>query len=347
MTTIHDIAKLAGVSTSAVSRVLNGYSDIGEETRQKIWKIVKQLDYHPNVMARGLAMKRSWLIGLCWAMDDASASPDLQGPFFGPIIQGVNETIGKKGFDLVLFSADRNSGHDLGLWFRNKVIQRRVDAYVLLGRESFQDRLESLRELPIPSMFLGVRFSGTRSGYIESDNCRGAKQVIHHLAELGHKRIGLIASRGIGGTQRMQGALVAFQELGLQVPDDLIVHGDYSRESGYIATQSLLRLGAPPTAIFAFGDQMAYGAIDAAREMGFAVPKHLSVVGFADIETSKHFYPPLTTVRQSPHLMGVTAANSLVDMIDDPQMKPPELVVPVELVIRGSTDVVTESSKRE
>ena len=172
-----------------------------------------------------------------------------------------------------------------------------------------------------------------------SDNEGGAITAVRHLHELGHRRIatitGMIDSRP--GADRLRGYRQAIQELGLAYRDDYVVYGDFYAESGREATERLLRLAEPPTAIFAASDLMAIGAIRAAAEVGLRVPEDLSIVGFDDIQLSPHVNPPLTTMRQDKLGLGFAAGDALVARIAGAPDRPPLRTLAVELVVRGST----------
>lgn len=337
MTTIYDIAKQAGVSISTVSKVLNGYPDISPKTRLKIQQIIKELKFQPNATARGLATKRSYMIG-------AFFRDDLDYGFGHPFLQGIldnfKDTIGKKGFDIVFFSNTVPQGMPDSYEARAK--HRHVDGILLLGIHQDDPKLLSLNESDIPTMSIDLNFVGPRAGYLTSDNVKGATSAIEYLISLGHQRIGFISDcfANPAGQDRFKGYQQTLQKYGLHYQEDWVTEGDFSEESGYKAAHRLLQADPSLTAIFSISDSMAIGAMKAIRDRGLQVGVDISVIGFDDIAMANHVTPSLTTVRQNKEKMGAQAALALVDLIDMNENKPSIFLIETELIIRDSTGTV-------
>ena len=339
MPTIHDVARLAGVSITTVSKVLNGYPDVGAKTRAKILRITKEVGYRPSAMARGLAMSRSWLIGVFF--QDAVNS-GLEHPFFEVVLNGCKNTVGRHGYDLLFFGNLVFSPGEARNDYLSRARQRQVDGVLLMGVHRHDKELLKLAQADLPCMFIDIDITGPRSGFIESNNREGAKQAVRHLLALGHRRIAVIGDRhgSRPGEDRLAGAREAMTEAGVEWSKEYVEYGDFSQESGYAAMAALLaRLGTDrrPTGVFAQSDLMAFGAMDAAFERGLRIPEDLSIVGFDDIQSAARFRPRLTTVRQNMHRIGEKAGESLIRMIEGDGAQPPVLSVETELVVREST----------
>ncbi len=339
MPTIHDVARLAGVSITTVSKVLNGYPDVGAKTRANILRITQEVGYQPSAMARGLAMNRSWLIGVFF--QDAVNS-GLEHPFFEAVLNGCKNAVGRHGYDLLFFSNLVFAPGDAKNDYLPRARQRQVDGVLLMGAHRQDKELRRLAEADLPCMFVDIDMTGPRAGFVQSNNHEGAKRAIQHLLDLGHRRIAVIGDRygSKPGEDRLAGGREALAEVGLELPDEYVRFGDFSQESGSGAMASLLT-DVPrdkwPTAVFALSDLMAFGVMDAALEAGLSVPGDLSVVGFDDINIASRLRPRLTTVRQDMHRIGEQAGEALIQMIENDSLRPPVLSVDTEFVEREST----------
>jgi LacI family transcriptional regulator len=343
MTTIYDIAKQAGVSISTVSKALNGYSDISPKTRLKIQQIIKELKFQPNATARGLATKRSYMIG-AFFRDDMNYG--FSHPFLHGLLEKFKDTIGKKGYDIVFFTNTIIEGGPDNYEARAK--HRNVDGILLLGIHKDDPKLESLSQSDIPIMSIDLDFVGLRSGYLTSDNLGGAVKAIEYLIELGHQRIGFIGdcfSTQVG-QERFKGYQQTLQKHNLIIQTNWVSKGDFSEESGYIAAKHILQSVPCPTAIFSVSDSMAIGAMNAVREKGLQVGVDISLIGFDDIGMASNVSPTLTTIRQNKEKMGISAAITLVDLINmEESMLPSTILIDTELVVRESTGVVKIPSR--
>ena len=265
---------------------------------------------------------------------------NLESRFYGPIINSCNDYLSQRDYDLLVLSSNPTTRENAGVWYRDKLQERRVDGYILISHVSQLAALATLNEVQIPRMCLGIKMPGFRSAYIESNNYRGAHQGVQYLHTLGHRRIALIGdtNSSMSGRHRMQGALQAVREYGLTIPDGAITYGDFSRHAGSDAMKSMAEIirSERVTVVFAFNDYMAFGAIDAAHELGMSVPGDISVMGFDDVELAADFHPALTTIRQNTAVMGEIIGESLIKLIEDSQFEPPEVMVDTTLVIRSS-----------
>lgn len=335
--TIKELARVSGVSVGTVSRALNGYADVRPETRERIMRLARELDYTPAAAARSLVTQRSHIIGVF--METGEGHPDLQHPFFHEVLGGLKQRVGAEGFDLLLFASER-PGNGYGPHsYLKRARHHNVDACALIGLDTEDAEVRRLARAEIPCVGIDMDLEGNNVEVVMSDNEGGAGAAVRHLYELGHRRIatitGMVDSRP--GADRLRGYRAAVQAVGLAYRDDYVAYGDFYAESGREATARLLALDEPPTAIFAAADMMAIGAIRAAAEAGLRVPEDLSIVGFDDIQLAPHVNPPLTTMRQDKLGLGGAAGDALVARVATDPDRPALRTLPVELVVRGST----------
>ncbi len=339
--TIRELARLSGVSVGTVSRALNGYADVRDETRERIMRLAQELDYTPAAAARSLVTQRSHVIGVF--METGEGHPDLQHPFFHEVLGGLKQRAGAQGFDLLLFASER-PGNGYGPHsYLKRARHHSVDGVVLIGLDPEDSEVRRLTRAEVPCVGIDMDLEGTNVEVVMSDNVAGAEAAVRHLHGLGHRRIatitGMLESRP--GIDRLRGYRAAAQALGLGYRDEYVAYGDFYAESGREQTARLLTLPEPPTAIFAAADMMAIGAIRAVAEAGLRVPEDISIVGFDDIQLAPHVNPPLTTIRQDKLGLGGAAGDALVARIAGDAGRPPLHQLPVELVVRGSTAPLT------
>jgi len=339
---IEDVAKKAGVSMKTVSRVFNNEPNVRERMRLRVEAAAKALNYRPNPSARSLAGNRSYLISLVY--DDPAAG----SAYVMEIIVGMLAACEAARYSAMLRPLDfANPGHVQAV--EDAIAQHRLDGLILVP--PFADDLKLLRRLDE----LGVRYSTVsakanigheRIGTI-LDERRAAAQMVEHLIELGHRRIGHVAGplpHG-GRVWRLSGYRDALRRAGIAFDPALVYDGGFSFESGIDGARILLDLPDPPTAIFAANDDSACGVMHEAFERGLRIPDDLSVIGFDDTPTARQVWPSLTTVRQPCREMGRIAAEQLLASIRDPGAG--QLVhVPYELKLRRSTGPAPRAAQR-
>lgn len=333
MTTISEIAKRTGVSIATVSRVLNGYSDVNQATREKIQRVIVELGYSPGALSRAQNKGKSMAIG---AFYFAGEGGELTHPFFQDVLDSFKRTIGVLGYDVLFFAVNSPTSDTESFEARAKF--RNVDGILLASVSKYDPRARSLAISQLPCMSIDTDLIGARAGYISSDNLGGAGQAVHYLVSLGHTKIAFMGDEfnTKPGHDRLVGYQQSLNRHQLTFRPDWVMNGDFSVEGGYRATQKLLRSEDRPTAIFCAGDLMAFGAMSAVREIGLEVGSDVSIVGFDDVSASSLVTPALTTVRQHRREMGLRAAESLVQLITEPESVPPIVTVPTELIIRES-----------
>ncbi|MCL6625097.1 MAG: LacI family transcriptional regulator [Alicyclobacillus shizuokensis] len=340
MTTIYDIAKRAGVSPATVSRVLNGYPDVREATRQKVQAITREMGYQPNAVARGLATKSSRTIGVFFKDHRNSG---LRHPFFHDVLASFKDVVGQMGYDVLFFANEEPAAQSQS--YADRARNRNVDGLLLLGVPRTDPGLADLAMSRIPCMSIDLDLIGPRAGYLTSDNVQGAIQAVQYLVACGHREIGFIGDQ-FGtkpGSDRLLGFEQALRQHQLPFRPEWVVAGDFTEPEGYAAALRLFRSQSDlPSAIFCVGDMMAIGAMRAARECGLTVGRDISIVGFDDVNVSSYVTPGLTTIRQRREEMGARAGQALLDLIQDPTMYPPVITVDTELVIRDSVAMLRD-----
>jgi LacI family transcriptional regulator len=337
MANIRELAQRSGVSVATVSRVLNGYPDVRDETRRRVLEYARELDYTPSAAAQTLVTKRSQVIGVL--LDTGAGHPDIHHPFFQEVLVGLKHGVGEGGFDLLLFATEHpGNGFETPSVLR-RAKHHRVDGVVLMGVDPGDAEVQKLVRSRIPCVAVDLDLVGPRTGYVMSDNVAGSRMAVRHLYELGHRLVATIAGPNSTrpGVDRLLGYREEMDRLGLAALEGYEQEGDFYPETGYASMQALLALQRPPTAVFAASDLMAAGAIRAVQERGLRVPHDVSIVGFDDIQLAGLMRPSLTTVRQDKTGLGVAAADALIRMLDQPETSPAIRALPVELVVRGST----------
>lgn len=331
-TTINDVAKLAGVSKRTVSRVINNSPKVGKATRAKIQKIIDELNYSPNAQARGLAARRSYLLGLIYDNPDALYINDVQ--------RGVLSVCREFGYELVVHPCDMISDRlkDEAL---NFVSRSKLDGVIILPPVSENNDLAgALGKAGVNYVRLASMALDSTDHVVISNERSAAAAMTDYLVGLGHQRIGYIAGpKGMKSTrERLEGFCDALEKHGRKPDEDLLARGAYTYESGIECGRTLMSNPEQPTAIFASNDEMAVGVINAAREMGVRVPKDLSVAGFDDSILATRISPTLTTIRRPVRRMAEMAATKLIASIDG-RKEDARIGVMVDalLVIRNST----------
>ena len=304
--TINDIARLAGVSKKTVSRVINQSPFVREETRARIDAVIQKIGYTPDPQARGLAFRRSFLIGLVYDNPNAQYIVNSQ--------EGVLDALRGSGFELVVHPCDRLS-EDFVPGVRRFVERQKLHGVILLPPVSEDQVLaRTLEEIDCQFVRLAsVRFDDTPRMIVSSDRDASAEAATY-LEALGHRRIGFIAGppHHRSAHERRGGFMDALEERGLRLPSELIVEGAYSFESGVACAEALLARRPRPTAIFASNDEMAAGVYKVAFRLKIAIPDELSVVGFDDSPVASRLSPALTTIRLPIRDMARLAASKLL-----------------------------------
>ncbi|MBT8355238.1 MAG: LacI family transcriptional regulator [Desulfofustis sp.] len=328
MSKIHDVAKRANVSIATVSRVVNpGRHKVNPETAEKVRAAVKELNYRPNALARALQMKKSMTIGVI--------IPDISNHYYAEIVGGIQGVADKAGYNIILQNTDRDPDQIVKSIYllREKI----VDGIIFSGGTiNGYEPLSALKELRDRVVVIGrhdVDFPA-----IMVDNIAGATLAVEHLIELGHSRIGLIgwSENSTTAKDRLSGYKNALAQNSYPYDQSLICQGSLTPESGYNQAKILLSRENRPSAIFAGNDQMAFGAVYAAIEMGLRVPEDLAVIGFDNIPLSSFFVPPLSTIAVPMSELGSDSMETLMGLIAGEQVARIKLHK-TKLIVRKST----------
>jgi len=332
--TIKDIARLANVSVTTVSRVINNKPEgVSEETRQKILKLVKELGYQPNAIARGLVTKKTKTIGLI--------IPDISNPFFPDIARGVEDSAHIYGYNVFLCNTDDNLEKESE--YIKALKEKYVDGIIFTSSSiPKHEHIIELVESGIPVVIMDRRVDSENIYGVFLDNYEGGYIATKHLIDLGHRKIGCITGplHTKSARERLEGYKKALLDSGIEIDEKLIFEGDYKIKGGITGAERLLKDNKDISAIFACNDLMAYGAYKTIRSFGYKIPEDISVVGFDDIQLSQILEPQLTTVRQPAYDMGLTAARMLIKLIEDKKLKKKIINFKPQLIIRQSTKLV-------
>ena len=326
--TIAEIAKLAGVSKTTVSRVLNNKPDVLVDTREKIMELISLYDFQPNAFAKAISHQRSNTIGLVIPYD---ANYIFSNPYYSEIIRGVSLEAKNNGYHLMLTYSE---GDD----YISVVKQKRVDGLIIISPGSdHRIVIQQLKKLKIPFVATSRMPKVMDINHVCIDDFNGACLATEHLISLGHRRIGFINGPSIlaSSEDRLAGYKNTLEKYNIPYDGNIVGNGDTSIESGHRVMQRFLK-NEVLTAVFAASDLMALGAISAITESNRSVPEDISIVGFDDIPLSGFLSPPLTTIRQLAYEKGCIATKMLMEMI---RGKSTEIMImmPVEIIIRKST----------
>ena len=329
--TIKDIARIAHVSNTTVSRALNNQSRIRNETKVRILSIAKELNYRPDFIARSLVMKRTNTLGL--------VITTIANPFYTELAQGIEATARKLGYNIILCSTQSDLGTErLDI---EMLRSKGVDGIILTSAHMGDPNIVELAEEGFPIVLVNRRtYDPMVRGlvdYVGIDNIQGGFWAVEHLIKLGHRRIGIIggSSESSVGFERLDGGKRALAAYGLKQFDDYFLEGDFLKESGYRGGMKFIKMAEPPTAVFAANDYMALGTYQAVMEEGLKVPEEIAIVGFNDIEFTSMKGIELTTIGQKKYEMGALSVENLVEKIEGRKVHPPrEIILKPELIIR-------------
>ncbi len=324
--TIADIALTAGVSASTVSRVLSGANKVSEAKREAVLKAVSDLNYHPNMFARGLASGQSMTIGVL--------TQNFGSPFYDAIIQGIVQRLNKTGYFPIF--ADGQWQQEMEVEAIQAMMRRQIDGLIVLGGYLTVDELKELAG-NIPVVIVARKLAGFEENCVSIDNVEAACRATQHLIELGHRQIVHICGPmdHPDARDRRDGYLKALAEAGIEPDPELIIDGAFRRQSGVLAVEMLLSRRTTFSAVFAANDQMAFGTRLGLYRRGIRVPEDVSLVGFDDEPAAAFMIPPLTTVRQPAVQLGLEAAKIVLARLKGEQVE--ATLLKAELVVREST----------
>ena len=329
---IKDIARIAQVSHTTVSRALNDKSRIRQETKEKILSIAKELGYRPNFIARSLVLKRTRTLGL--------VITNIANPFYTELAQGIEKTATKLGYSIILCSTQSDISTEKQ--YIEMLRSKGVDGIVFSSAHMEDPNIVALAEEEFPITLVNRRtyhpVVKEKVNYVGVDNILGGFLAVEHLIRLGHERIGVIggSAESSVGLERLEGGKKALSTYGLEQRNDYFLEGNFLKKSGYERGKQFLKMAELPTAIFAASDYMALGVCQAILEEGLRIPEDVALIGFNDIEFSSMQGIELTTIGQKKFEMGAIAVEMLVEKIEkgEERTSAKEVLLMPELIIR-------------
>ncbi len=338
MHNIHDVAELAGVHRSTVSRVLTGQGAVSEKSRKKVLEAARKLNYHINTVASALKSQRKTAIGLLsfWL-----GSPNPSESYYLQSLAGIVDEITKSKFHLLLNNIQGQvhpENTELNFCYESPL----AGVILMAPRIKNEADLNFLKQVHIPSLLLLYRTTNPQYSWVDLDNRLGGRLATEHLIELGHKRVAFIGGElefSSNSRDRYEGYQLALKKAGLKENPQWVRNGVFSLEHGVQSMYYFLALPASqrPTAIFCATDMIAFGVMSVAQKSGIRIPEDLSVVGFDDYEKASLSHPPLTTVHQPFFEIGQRGVELLETMIKEKTPKPMHLLIKPELIVRQST----------
>lgn len=340
-----DIAKLAGVSRSTVSRVINNYPNVPEATKAKVLRVIQEHHYEPNSFARALAGKRTDTIGLfAISMNEKEdASRIYQNSYFAPIVDMVVDTANARGFYCLIHTVYSPGDFQK---IKQAFQQKRIDGGILVGTQKDIELVRELvsQEAPLVlvdydiSEIMSERLNKNHLAVINSMDYEGTAEAIEYLIGLGHKEIGIIKGRmnTFSGRERFMAFENTLKKHGLPLVEDFILEGDFLKETAYLEARRLAVSGRLPTALFSSNDDMAIAALEAFAEHGVSVPDQISLVGFDDVELASRIHPKLTSVKLPIGDMAKAAVEKVIGLCNADEPTFSTVSFPSRLVVRDS-----------
>lgn len=337
-----DIARIAGVSRSTVSRVINNYPNVPDETREKVLKVINEYNYVPHASARTLAGYKNRIIGL-FIIDIVEKEFGIKNkitksPYYLNFTSSVIGAASEKGYKVLVHIINNAERYDeIMECFYNKTIS----GGIFIGHSDEDSVINKLIEekYKIALIDRDLRlYKDCKCIIVNSDNFNGAYNATKYLIELNHKKIAHITGdmNKFSSIERLRGYKKALEDFNIDVNDNMIVNSKFIEKCGYESTKKLFSRKIKPTAIFASNDKIAIGALNAIEELGLKVPEDISIIGFDDIEESKYLNPPLSTVKMELTEMAEIATNTLIRSIENDIYISAYYDVPVSLEIRQS-----------
>lgn len=324
-----DVARLAGVSTSTVSHVINKNRYVSESITLRVNNAINELNYAPSAVARSLKMNRTNTIGMLLTTSN--------NPFYAEVVRGVERSCYERGYSLILCNTEgdlQRMDHSL-----ETLLQKRVDGLLIMCTEVQGPSKDVFSRYPsVPTVMMDWSPFESDGDIIQDNSFLGGEIATRHLIEAGFTRIACIAGPQdkSPARARYQGFMRAMEQAKIAVNDDYIIFSDFEFAGGFNSMNKLLELPIPPQAIFAGNDAMAVGAYQAIFQKGMKVPDDISIIGYDDIDLSPYMIPPLTTIHQPKDKLGQQAVNQLIYRMDNPESDANILVLTPELIERQS-----------
>jgi LacI family transcriptional regulator len=330
--TLADIAARAGVSKMTVSRVISGKGPIADDTRLRVARIIDEAGYHPDLIARSLASRRSMIVGVIIPWKEKL----LLDNYFAQVLSGIVDAARGRHYRVLLCPVEIGRGD--GRQYLNMARTRLLDGMILVQTKADDPNIDVLAGSGFPFVLVNQRRYSKSCSFVDTENIKGAQTAVRYLHGLGHRDIACVAGSmdESNGRDRLQGYRQTMEELDLPIRKEWIIQGDFEQETAYRESLLLFQGKPRPTAVFCSDDFMAIGVMRRIFESGLQVPGDVAVVGFDDIEAAAYVKPRLTTVRQPMNGLGKTSVEVLFDLIDGTRKAPARRFLATELVKRDS-----------
>jgi LacI family transcriptional regulator len=325
-----DIAKMAAVSKSTVSRALKNDSRVKEETKNKILKIARKYNYQPNKVAQALAENNTKIIAVMLP----SAPRSVSDPFFLEFLHGINNIAYQMGYSLSIPPVESENFASF-----KKINQNlNVDGVILTEPQLNDPRIKYLKENNIPFVFNGNPMAGEDIAWVDTDNQQGAFQAVDYLVKKGHQKIAAVTGPLdlIAGKYRLEGYYQALRKNKIEIKRDWIIESDFTEKGAYLAAKDLIKYHKEITAVFAANDLMALGISKSLKDAGLKIPQDISLIAYDSIKLGEYIDPPLTTIENTSQQKGEKAVELLIKLIEGKKIKSKQILFPPELIIRDS-----------
>lgn len=331
--TIADIAKKAKVSKMTVSRVLNNHKHVAGATAERVKRVMSELEYHPNLVARSLSSQRTMTIGVVIPKTEKLFLDN----YIAQVLSGVTDIAQENNYQIMLIPVS-HPGKDNGDYLKY-VRSKLFDGLILLKAKVNDSNLSALAESGFPYIMVNYRKFGDSYNFVDSENVKGAEYAVEHLYGKGHRKIAFVAGSmdEINARDRFKGYRNVLEKHSLPFREEYVIYGDFNRETAYENSKKLLDLADRPTAIFCSDDYMALGVIEQIKNHGLSVPKDIAIVGFDNIEIGEFSKPALTTVNQPMYEIGKSSIEALLALIKNVRKNPIRIMLRTELIVREST----------
>lgn len=328
--TIYDVAREAGVSMATVSRVVNGNPNVKPATRKKVIEAIKRLGYRPNAVARGLASKKTTTVGVI--------IPDISSLFYAELARGIDDIANMYKYNIILCNSDQNMNKEIHLV--NTLLEKQVDGLLFMGSQITEELKQVFLTSSVPIILSATKDADGELPSVNIDYQQASYDATLSLITRGHTKIGYISGPledPLAGQLRLEGYKEALKSASLELNDDYVLYGDYRYDSGLQATEQLINLENPPTAILAMSDEMAVGAIHSCQDIGLSVPDDIEVIGFDNTRLTSMVRPRLTSVVQPMYDIGAVSMRLLTKYMNKEKVDEHIVILPHRIEERDST----------
>lgn len=332
MVSMKDISVVCGVSIATVSKALNNHKDIGEETKEHIRRVAKEMGYFPNSVAKSLKTNRTYSLGVLFVDDERSG---LTHDYFAHVLDSFKSTAEEKGYDITFINSCKTRSERMSYLEHSRY--RRFDGVVIACVDFEDPEVEELVRSDIPVVTIDHLFNNRST--IISDNIKGIRELLYYIYQMGHRKIAYIHGADSAVTQsRLSSFYITCEELGIDTPPEYIREAPYRNTKGtYEETMKLLELKNPPTCIMYPDDFSCFGGINAINAKGLKIPDDISIAGYDGIRIGRHFEPQLTTIIQDTGRLGREAAIKLINLIENPKTTLTEQIIVEGTVFEGKS----------